>query len=577
MKLARPLAFLALSTALAGSQASAADYFVKAITPGVVTGTPLAVITLQGGGDNREAASALKQQLLATSTEQIRGETPVVTERAGKWVAARKGKTSGGTAESESTGGEGTGTTETGGGGSAPSEGSGSTSGGTTTPGTTTPGTTTPGTTTPGTTTPGTTAPTTGGTTAGSGPLTAPSSTTGAAMPPGAQAWANFDALMKSGKVTGGDRIFLLGGYHGQLLVRDKKFTSTVTVAPAAGAVAHADSILVMNSSNVHIQGLKVWPRTSGTSSQALVRSYTNTSNIAFTDLDVRSIATAGNYASWTMADWTNNQRSAILIDGANATAARNRVTGIFHGVHGAGPNALIEDNIVDGFSGDGLRALGDGTVVRRNKVQNCRQINGNHADGLQSWSRGPGGKPGTGTIRNVTIEDNKIIEYVGTRSPFACKLQGIGMFDGFYENFVIRNNVISSTAFHGITMGGGINSLIVNNTVIHAGGLAGNFPWIRVANKKDGSPSRNVTVANNLVTSNKVVDDAQKNIVETNNVTIVNSGADFMSVVNRNFALRSGSKAIDAGTATLAPKDDIVGTARPKGKAPDAGAYENF
>jgi len=382
---------------------------------------------------------------------------------------------------------------------------------------------------------------------------------------------------MKSGKVTGGDRIFLLDGYHGQLVVRDKKFASTVTIAPAAGAVAHADSILVMNSANVHIQGLKVWPRTVNATNQALVRSYANTSNIAFTDLDVRGIATAGNYAGWTAADWNNYKRNGIMMEGDHNTAARNRVTGIYHGIIGGGADTLIEDNIIDGFSGDGMRALGDGSVVRHNKVQNCRQIDGNHADGFQSWSRGAGGKPGTGTIRNVTIEDNKFFEYVGTRSPIACKLQGISMFDGIYENFLIRNNVVSSTAYHGIAMGGGLNSQIVNNTVVHAGGLAGKFPWIRVSPKKDGTPSRNVTVANNLLTSNKVTNNPAKNIVETNNITITNASADFMSVTNRDFNLRAGSKAIDAGTAKLAPKDDIAGTARPKGKAPDAGAYENF
>lgn len=567
MKLARPLAFLALSTALAGLQASAADHFVKAITPGVVTGTPLAIITLQGGGENREAAIALRKRLAITTAERIRGETPVVSERAGKWVSVRKPKPVSAESDSETTSGTGGGDAETGTGSTGGAGGTGG-SGGTTAP-TGGSGTTSGGT---GTTAPGTTTPTTG-----SGPLTAPPSTTGAAVPAGAQLWANFDALMKSGRVTGGDRIFLLDGYHGQLVVRDMKLASTVTVAPAAGAVAHADSILVMNSSNVHFQGLKVWPRSVVATNMALVRSYANTSNVAFTDLDVRGIATAGNFAGWTAAEWTSYKRDGIMIEGANSAAARNRITGIFHGVIGSGPNALIEKNIVDGFSGDGLRALGDGSTVRGNKVQNCRQINGNHADGFQSWSRGPTGTPGTGTVRNVTIEDNKFFEYVGTRSPIACKLQGISMFDGLYENFVIRNNVVSTTAYHGISMAGARSSQIMNNTVVHAGGLAGQFPWIRISSTKTGLPSQNVTVANNLVTSNKVTSDPTNKIVQTNNITITNASAEFMSLANRDFALRSGSKAIDAGAPTLAPKDDIAGTARPKGKAPDAGAYENF
>ena len=594
MKLARSLALLGMSTALAGSQALAADYFVQAITPGAVSGTPLAVISLQSSGDGTPAAVVPPVQVLAKQSERI-----------GKWVKARKEKGSEetlpevGTSDGEAVpaapemsgsdgnaevassgdaglseggddiGSEGT-TAESatfGESATASTDTSADTTGTTTSPVTTSPTTTT---TTTTTTAPTTTAPTT--------TLVAPATTTGAAVPPGAQIWKNFDSLMSSGKVIGGDRIFLLDGYHGQILVRDKKYTSTVTIAPAAGAVAHADSVLVMNSSNVHIQGLKVWPRNPAATNQPLVRSYGNTSSIAFTDLDVRGIATAGNYSSWTATDWNNYQRNGIMIDGNRVTAARNRITGVFHGVQGLAANALIEGNIIDGFSGDGLRVLGDGSVVRGNRVQNCVDVFATHEDGIQSWSRGPTGKPGTGTIRNVTVEDNKFFEWASSSvSPLKCKLQGISMFDGIYENFVIRNNLIVTTHYHGITMGGGLNSQIVNNTVIHARGVAGKYPWIKVASRKDGTPSRNMLVANNLVTSNKVTNNAANNIVETNNVTVTNASAEFTSVSNGDFTLRATAKAIDAGAAALAPKDDIVGAARPKGKAPDAGAYENF
>lgn len=591
MKLARSLALLGMSTALAGSQALAADYFVQAITPGAVSGTPLAVISLQSSGDGTPAAVVPPVQVLAKQSERI-----------GKWVKARKEKGSEetlpevGTSDGEAVpaapemsgsdgnaevassgdaglseggddiGSEGT-TAESatfGESATASTDTSADTTGTTTSPVTTSPTTTTTTTTAPTTTAPTTT-------------LVAPATTTGAAVPPGAQIWKNFGSLMSSGKVTGGDRIFLLDGYHGQILVRDKKFTSTVTIAPAAGAVAHADSVLVMNSSNVHIQGLKVWPRSSNAGNGALVRTYSSASNIAFTGLDVRGIATAGNYSSWTATDWNNYQRTGFQVDGPNITVARSRVTGIFNGIIMLGKNALLEANIVDGFSGDGMRALGDNSVVRGNKVQNCHQVNASHTDAFQAWTNGPTGKVGTGTLRNLIIEDNKIFEFVGTRSPIACKLQGISLFAGVYDNFVIRNNVVSTTAYHGITIAGGQNSQIVNNTVIHAFGTAGVYPWIRVSGNRDGRPSLNMTVANNMTTSMKVKADPTKGIVAANNVVVTSASAEFAGLSQQDFNLRSGSKGVDAGAAALAPKDDIVGAARPKGKAPDAGAYENF
>jgi hypothetical protein len=79
------------------------------------------------------------------------------------------------------------------------------------------------------------------------------------------------------------------------------------------------------------------------------------------------------------------------------------------------------------------------------------------------------------------------------------------------------------------------------------------------------------------MTTSLKVNQDATKAIVATNNVVVTNASNEFAGVSKQDFNLRSGSKGVDAGIPALAPKDDIVGAARPKGKAPDAGAYENF
>ncbi|OYX42428.1 MAG: hypothetical protein B7Z02_12025 [Rhodobacterales bacterium 32-67-9] len=383
---------------------------------------------------------------------------------------------------------------------------------------------------------------------------------------------------MQSGKVVGGDRIFLMDGYHGPLAIRDQNFASPVVIAPVSGSVAHADSILISNSRNVYVQGLKVWARSTNAGNGALVRSYGDTSDIAFTDLDVRAVASSGNYAQWTQTDWTDNQRLGIFADGTRTTVARNRVTGIYHGIQALGTDALVEENIVDGFSGDGMRALGDNSIVRRNKVQNCFQINSNHADAFQSFSRGAGGTPGTGTVRNLTIEDNKFFEWtLSSTNPLRCKLQGIGMFDGMYDNVTIRNNVIAITAYHGISLAGPLNTLISNNTVIHAGGVAGTYPWIQISAHKNGTPPKNVMVANNMAMNLHVNVNATNNIAQSNNVIVTNASNEFTSVANQDFTLKSTSKAIDAGAPAFAPAKDVAGAQRPKGNAPDAGAYESF
>ncbi|MDW4550096.1 right-handed parallel beta-helix repeat-containing protein [Defluviimonas sp. D31] len=376
----------------------------------------------------------------------------------------------------------------------------------------------------------------------------------------------------------GGDRIFLMDGYHGAVLIRDQRFTSPVMIAPVPGQTAHVESIQMRNTANVVVQELKVWATSSSAGAGTLVRTYGDTADIAFLDLDVRSVADAANYMQWNSSTWFANKRNGFLIDGNRNTVARSRITGLYHGLQGLGTNVLLEDNIIDGFSGDGMRALGDNSIVRNNKVQNCFQINGNHADGFQSFSRGADGKVGTGTVRNLLIENNKLFEWTSTATnPLRCKLQGIGMFDGMFDGILIRNNLITSSAYHGITIAGALNSTVVNNTVLRPDGSADKAPWILIGYHKNGTPSKNTTVANNLVTRINTKPDATNNVVVTNNIEVTNSANEFTSVATQNFTLKSSALAIDAGTAKLAPPSDIVGGSRPKGKAPDAGAYENF
>lgn len=551
MKLVHSLLTAGMGLSLLGSQVSAADYFVQPLRPGPVASTPLSPISLQATLSDDESVPSPEQN----------ADTPVADASAVKKTAGEKAKetvatpstSTAGTAQAKWVSARSTSTNST-------------ASSAQTAPAATKSATASA------------TAPT-AVTTAATAAVAPTTAQTGGQAPvqTAAQTYKSFDTLMKSGKLTGGDRIFLLGGSYGPMVVDGQKFNSPVLITAMPGQVAQVDSIIVRASKNVTFSGLKVWPSSNANGMVASVRSYGDTSDLVFTNLDVRAVPTSTSYNLWTIADWNKNQRTGFMIDGQRQTVSRNRVTGIYNGIFGLGPNTLIEENIVDGFAGDAMRALGDNSIVRRNKVQNCHQINASHTDGFQSFSRGPTGTVGAGVIRNVLIEDNKIFEFVGKRSPIACKLQGISMFDGMYDGFTIRNNVVSSTAYHGITIAGGLNSKIVNNTVIHAMGLAGSFPWIRVSPHKKGTASQNVTVANNLVSSNKVTSDPKRGIVATNNITVTNSASEFAAVANQDFSLRSTAKAIDMGTPNLAPADDIAKVPRPKGKAPDAGAYENF
>lgn len=574
MKIVQSLLLAGMGFAVLGSQVGAAEYFIQPLKSGPVAGAALGAISLQaaaGDAAAEESAAAGDQQAATALIEDVEttGESaqtvsvpasgqvdaaPAASAAKPKWVSARKRGQATGVTSSEPTLGVAPATTDT----SASA-----------------PATTSTGTTSQTNTM--TTSSTTTTTAAATAAIT-PTSVSGPAPTiTAAQTYKSLDLLLQSGKLQGGDRVFLLDGYHGPITITGQNFTSPVLITAMPGQVAQVDSIVVRSSSNIVMDGLKVWTSANANGLISLVRSYNDTSDLVFTNLDVRSVAGATNYRQWTIADWNNNQRTGFIVDGQRQTVSRNRLTGVYNGILGVAPGLLIEENIVDGFAGDGMRALGDNSIVRRNKVQNCHQINASHTDGFQTWSVGATGQIGTGTLRNLTIEDNKIFEYVGTRSSFACKLQGISMFNGAYDGFVIRNNIVSTTAYHGIAMAGAINSTIVNNTVIHRDGVAGKFPWIRLSTNRDGRTSSNVTVANNIVTSMKVTADTTSKVSVTNNIVVTNAANEFTSFANQDFTLRSTSTGIDAGAAALAPSDDITGALRPKGKAPDAGAYESF
>mgnify|MGYP001207979489 CR=1 FL=1 len=567
MKIVPPLLVAGMGLTVLVTPAAAADYFIQAQTPGPVMGSALSAISLQ--------ATTEKSTAKETGTEDsLRTRSAIVVSPAkAKWTRARReGESSAGTSDAPFTTG---GATATGGettSGGEPGFG-GTAGGGSTTEGGSTGGTTD---TSGGTATGGTS---TGGTTGNTVVAPTPVSVSGTAPTISAsQTYRSFDALVQSNKLTGGDRVFFLDGYHGPLVVKGLKFTSPVLFAAMPGQVAHVDGISVRASAKIIFQGLKVWPTAAQPGPGDIIRSMSDTSDLVFQNLDVRAIPTAATYVQWTAADWNKNKRSAFQIDGVRQMVLGNRVTGTFHGVQVSGPNAYVEGNIIDGFSGDGLRALGDNTIVRRNKVQNCVDVFATHEDGIQAWSRGPTGKPGTGTMRNLTIEDNKFLEWVSPQvSALRCKLQGISLFDGMFDGFVIRNNVISSTHYHGITINGALNTEIVNNTVVDINGHKNKWPWIMLSPHKNGTPSRNVDIANNIAMQVKAKTNPTLGYTVTNNVIPGSIFNDFTAPGNQDYTLKSGSSAIDKGNAAYAPKDDLMGAARPKGKAPDAGAYESF
>jgi hypothetical protein len=252
-----------------------------------------------------------------------------------------------------------------------------------------------------------------------------------------------------------------------------------------------------------------------------------------------------------------------------------NHLKNIDFGVVVSGDFCRIEKNVVENFAGDGIRGLGDYGVFQYNTVKNCYDVNANHDDGFQSWSRGDDGQVGTGTVRGIILRGNTIINYEDSSQPFRGTLQGIGCFDGMFEDWVIENNVVYVDHWHGITLSGAVNCRIVNNTVVDINTDRPGPSWIRISDHKNGSPSSGCLIRNNITTS--ISHDT--GVMVDHNLII--GWAEYPNIfrdfVDMDFHLKSGSEAIDIGSTDLCPGVDKDGITRPKGCCCDVGAYEFF
>lgn len=403
----------------------------------------------------------------------------------------------------------------------------------------------------------------------------APKGTTISAKADGSETkpWGSVSSALKAAK--GGDTLLLMDGLHNPIKLYNVPFDAPVTIRSMNGKGARVEWILLDGKTrNLVFRDLSVWPSNiNALERRKLIETNSGVSDVTFDSLDIRSSLDAPNYPSWSTAEWKKHSVDAVFARGPRTQIINNKITGVEFGIQALGNNSIIAKNSVSGFAGDGLRALGNSSTVRDNKVTDCVQVNKNHADGFQSWSRKT-----TGPVDRLIIDGNTIIEWSNAKvSPLRCKLQGIGLFDGFFDNLVIQNNTVSvsASAYHGISVYGARHAMIVNNTVVSASGNPATTPWLGVYAHRNKTPSTDVIVANNLAMSFRGISNPTNRVVAVANTVITYPATAFSDVTNFNYIPKAASGFIDTGDMLYAPKTDIMGTPRPQAKGPDRGAFE--
>lgn len=303
----------------------------------------------------------------------------------------------------------------------------------------------------------------------------------------------NAEALFASGQVRPGDRLILAPGRHGPLGIERLAFAPPVTVTSAPDGRAVFDQVTIIGSSGLRLDGVTVMPDRGTVSDEPLVR-VRDSRDIR---LERLVVASAPDAAGWSPQQWRQGARDGVWLSGPDIVLADSFIRIVKHGIASIGDGARIENNFVELFSGDGIRGLGDNSVYLGNTVDTCVSVDGNHDDGFQSWSVHPTEGPGKGVVRNVRVENNV---FRNGDHPLTCQMQGIGLFDGLYEDWTIRNNTVIVDHWHGITVMGARRVTVIGNTVIDARPGNPGPPWIAVTAHKDGRPPRDSVVTGNVL-----------------------------------------------------------------------------
>ena len=390
--------------------------------------------------------------------------------------------------------------------------------------------------------------------------------------------WQSIQVVLNERRLRPGDTVYLRSGQYGHLEIRDHRSDRTVRIFAEPGQLPKFDGLRVLSSASWHLRGLHIGPSVKPYDGRkAIVEIGQGSENIT---LEGSTISTAPDTTGWSADDWRRRALHGILASGQAIILRGNHIKNVRHGIHSEAHRSVIERNLIENFAGDGIRGLGDHTVYQFNTIKNCYKVDDNHDDGFQSWSVGPDGAPGTGEVVGGVVRGNRIINYEDPNQSMRCTLQGIGLFDGFFVDWVIENNVVVTDHWHGITVMGARGVRIVNNTVIDPNERRPGPPWIRITDHKNGRPSENSLIANNLTlppASHKanVFGLPKPGVTAIRNLNVTEPVAFFVDWKKYDLRLSDNSPAIDAAALRLAPVTDIDGTPRPQGAGVDVGAYE--
>ena len=396
-------------------------------------------------------------------------------------------------------------------------------------------------------------------------------------------------------KARGGDSIYLKGGDYGSVVIAGIN-TAFVTVAAEPGQTALFEHLAIgrrHSASHWLIKGIEVVGLVPPGLDQGQWDVHPSKINVSNSDniviLDTVIGTSTGTYP------WQQEVRgsptphpltSGIDVENSSCVALTgDHIENVFDGitvggdqVGSNGKRILIQHNEINGFAGDGIDHSASQLLISDNLITNAHDICADtciHTDGIQGWNyHDRAGLINTDILirRNIIISDSQ----PSVLLP-ADDLHGITIFDGNWDKVSIINNVVVTTTWHGISVYGGTNIDIIDNTVV--GTNPKRNTWIMLNHQKghlDEPPTHDL-VRNN-VAQGYIFGQGKPvvGVTHDHNLQIKSLRGVFrvMDVDDRRYDLHPSARSLLVGRATLegAPIDDA--NARLRVGLPTVGAF---
>ncbi len=311
-----------------------------------------------------------------------------------------------------------------------------------------------------------------------------------------ADPWPGLDEVIAEGlmaQVEPGDTLVLHDGLHGNVSLSGDN-ADFITIIAAPGEQPQLERLVIREGSRWLVRGLTISPSfgtepydgnivslgESGESSELIMEDC-----FVYNELDS---------SGWSAQQWMDINNGVLLgRHGTNLTLRNTHVLNTRFGVSLTSYDSLCQGNLISNFSGDGIRVTRDGITVSDNVIKNAyvsdADGDGNHDDAIQCFLF----NVGTGTVRDVTIRGNIIINREDDAQPWQNTLQAIGFFDGPLVDFLVEDNVILTIHWHGVSLYDAQNSTIRNN-VCYTRWADDPKPWVMLGEKQDLADGNTVT-----------------------------------------------------------------------------------